>query len=198
MVRSGRRPQQISIVGKKQVGIEIDGDGGRAEVWSFWRILDGIVLLWNENDQNEEVEIRIGDHILRPMESFRYLGYVIHKSGRIEDDGGDSTGYVVRVRVLAVNRMEVAEMRMLMWTCGRTILDMIPNGAFRRNHQVTTVVNKMREGRLRWFGHVKRRPHATPVRRVESITVEGLRRRGRPKLRWEDKLKTDLKELPMS
>ncbi|GJR60370.1 retrovirus-related pol polyprotein LINE-1 [Tanacetum coccineum] len=60
-------------------------------------------------------------------------------------------------------------------------------------------VNKMREGRLRWFGHVKRRPQ---YRRVEPLTVNGARRRGRPKLRWEDRredrLKTDLKELLLS
>ncbi|GKB80815.1 retrovirus-related pol polyprotein LINE-1 [Tanacetum coccineum] len=42
--------------------------------------------LENENDQNEEAVIRIGKHILEPKESFRYLGSVIHKSGRIEDD----------------------------------------------------------------------------------------------------------------
>ncbi|GJR89388.1 hypothetical protein Tco_0213399 [Tanacetum coccineum] len=94
--------------------------------------------------------------------------------------------------------MEVAEMRMLRWTCGKTILDMILNGAFQRNLQVATIVNKMREGRLRWFGHVKRRPQSAPVRRVESITVDGVRRRSRPKLRWEDILKTDLKELLLS
>ncbi|GKF01694.1 hypothetical protein Tco_0028617, partial [Tanacetum coccineum] len=74
-------------------------------------------------------------------------------------------------------------------TCGETLLDMIPNGAFQRNLQVGTIVDKMREGRLRWFGHVKRRPQSTPVRKV---------RRGRPKLRLEDRLKTDLKELLLS
>ncbi|GKD52551.1 hypothetical protein Tco_1281527, partial [Tanacetum coccineum] len=89
------------------------------------------------------------------------------------------------------NRMEVAKLRMLRWTCGKTILDMIPNGAFRRNLQVATIVNKMREGRLRWFGHVKKRPRS--VRRVESITVDGVRRSSRPKLMWEDRLKTVLK-----
>ncbi|GJY17523.1 putative mitochondrial protein [Tanacetum coccineum] len=72
---------------------------------------------------------------------------------------------------------------------------MILNGAFRRNLQVATIVNKMREGRLRWFGNVKRRPQSAPVRRVETIAVDGVRRRGRPKLRWEDRLKTNLKEL---
>ncbi|GKE66058.1 hypothetical protein Tco_1520219 [Tanacetum coccineum] len=56
----------------------------------------------------------------------------------------------------------------------------------------------MSEGRLRWFGHVKRRPQSTPVRRVEALVVDGLRRRGRPKLSWEDRLKLDMKELLLS
>nr|GEX68842.1 polyprotein, putative [Tanacetum cinerariifolium] len=51
---------------------------------------------------------------------------------------------------------------------------------------------------LRWFGHVKRRPQSAPVRRVEAMVVEGSRRRGRPKLRWEDRLKMDMKELRLS
>nr|GEX77477.1 hypothetical protein [Tanacetum cinerariifolium] len=34
--------------------------------------------------------------------------------------------------------------------------------------------------------------------RVEALVVEGSRRRGRPKLRWEDRLKMDMKELCLS
>ncbi|GJU52684.1 hypothetical protein Tco_1226398 [Tanacetum coccineum] len=56
----------------------------------------------------------------------------------------------------------------------------------------------MREGMLRWFGHVKRRLQTTSVRRVEALLVDGLRRKGRPKLRWEDRLKQDMKELLLS
>ncbi|GJV91301.1 hypothetical protein Tco_1539114 [Tanacetum coccineum] len=52
----------------------------------------------------------------------------------------------------------------------------------------------MREGQLRWFGHVRRRPQSAPVRRVEALVVDGMRRRGRPKLRWEDRVKLDMKE----
>ncbi|GKB58593.1 hypothetical protein Tco_1050869 [Tanacetum coccineum] len=37
-----------------------------------------------------------------------------------------------------------------------------------------------------------------PVRRVEDVVVEGSRKRGRPKLRWEDRLKHDMKELLLS
>ncbi|GKF83417.1 hypothetical protein Tco_0245073, partial [Tanacetum coccineum] len=40
----------------------------------------------NENDQNKEAKIRLGEHILQLNESFRYLGSEIHKSDRIKDD----------------------------------------------------------------------------------------------------------------
>ncbi|GJX05577.1 retrovirus-related pol polyprotein LINE-1 [Tanacetum coccineum] len=96
------------------------------------------------------------------------------------------------------NRVEVAELRMLRWTCGKTMLDMIPNGVFRAKLEVESIIHKMREGRLRWFGHVRRRPQTAPVRRVEALFVDGLRRRGRPKLRWEDRLKQDMKVLLLS
>ncbi|GJW02696.1 cysteine-rich receptor-like protein kinase 8 [Tanacetum coccineum] len=81
----------------------------------------------------------------------------------------------------------VAELRMLRWHCCKTMLDMIPNGVFRAELEVESIVHKMREGRLRWFGHVMRRPKTTLVRRVKALFVNGLRRRCRPKLRWEKK-----------
>nr|GEY69047.1 TMV resistance protein N [Tanacetum cinerariifolium] len=62
------------------------------------------------------------------------------------------------------------------------MLDMIPNGVYRAELEVETIINKMREERLRWFGHVKRRPQSAPVRRVEALVVDGMRRRSRPKL----------------
>nr|GEY76645.1 hypothetical protein [Tanacetum cinerariifolium] len=117
----------------------------------------------------QEVDLRIEDRILQPKESFRYLGSVIHRSGRIDEDVAH------RIRV-----------------------DMIPNGVFRAELDIDSIIDKMREGRLRWFGHVKRRPETAPVKRVEAMLVEGSRRRVRPKIRWEDRLKQDMKELILS
>ncbi|GKD46279.1 hypothetical protein Tco_1270924 [Tanacetum coccineum] len=133
---------------------------------------------------HQEVEIRIGDWILQPKESFRYLGSVIHRSGRVDDD----VAYRIRAECWPItkaqaNRVEVAELRMLRWTCGKSMVDMIPNGVFRAELDVDSIIDKMREGRLRWFGHLKRRPQTAPVRRVEAMVVDGSRRRGRPKLR---------------
>ncbi|KAE8655180.1 putative RING/U-box superfamily protein [Hibiscus syriacus] len=55
-----------------------------------------------------------------------------------------------------------------------------------------------KEGRLRWFGHVLRRLPSDAVRRVESITVDGARRRGRPRRKWEDCLRSDLMDLALT
>jgi hypothetical protein len=96
------------------------------------------------------------------------------------------------------NIVEVAELRMLRWTCGKTMLDMILNGVFRAALEVDSIISKMRERRLRWYGHVRRRPQTVPVRRVEALMVDGLRKRGRPKLRWEDRLRLDMKEFLVS
>ncbi|GJZ56859.1 hypothetical protein Tco_0612353 [Tanacetum coccineum] len=92
----------------------------------------------------------------------------------------------------------IKKWRMLRWTSDKTMVDMIPNGVFRVELGVDFIIDKMREGRLRWFGHVKRRPQSAPVRRVEAMVVKGSRRRGRPKLRWEDRIKLDMKELLLS
>ncbi|GKD58494.1 hypothetical protein Tco_1296003 [Tanacetum coccineum] len=78
---------------------------------------------------------------------------------------------------------------MLRRTCSKIMVDIIPNEVFRAGLDVDSIINKMRKGRLRWFGHVKRRPQNAHVRRVEVMLVEGSRRMGRPKLRWEDRLK---------
>ena len=92
-------------------------------------------------------------------------------------------------------KLKAAEMRMLRWACGRTMLDRIPNAVFRNELEIMPFSEKAREGRLRWFGHVRRRPDTAPVRRVESISVEGLRQRGRPRRTWEELVRVDLKAL---
>ncbi|GJV57816.1 retrovirus-related pol polyprotein LINE-1 [Tanacetum coccineum] len=163
---------------------------------------------------HQEVNIHIGDWILQPKESFR-LDEMEAASGVMCDRRiplklkGKFYRVAIRPAMLygsecwpitkaQANRVEVAELRMLRWTCGKTMVDMIPNGVFRAELDVDSIIDKMREGRLRWFGHVKRRPETAPVRRVEAMLVEGSRRRGRPKLRWEDRLKQDMKELLLS
>ncbi|XP_074362974.1 uncharacterized protein LOC141703327 [Apium graveolens] len=46
-------------------------------------------------------------------------------------------------------RLELAKMRILMWICGRTMLDRLSNGFFRNKLRVAPIPEKVREGRLR-------------------------------------------------
>ena len=72
-------------------------------------------------------------------------------------------------------QMEVAEMRMLRWMCGKTMIDKIKSQEFRDKLEAAPLSVKMRENRLRWFGHVQRKPIEAPVRRIKTIIVEGKR-----------------------
>ncbi|KAL5164394.1 hypothetical protein HKD37_18G049725 [Glycine soja] len=91
------------------------------------------------------------------------------------------------------NKVGVAEMRMLRWMCGKTRQDKIRNGAIRERVGVAPIVEKMVENRLRWFGHVERRPVDSVVRRVDQMegrqTIQG---RGRPKKTIREVIKKDL------
>ena len=56
------------------------------------------------------------------------------------------------------------------------------------------IEEKLVQHRLRWFGHVQRRPSDAPVHCGVLSRVTNVRRgRGRPKLTWEEAIKRDLK-----
>ncbi|KAG5594321.1 hypothetical protein H5410_035553 [Solanum commersonii] len=98
-----------------------------------------------------------------------------------------------------VQKLHVAEMRMLRWMCGHTRSDKIRNEVIREKVGVASVVDKLREARLRWFGHVRRRGADAPVRRCEGLVVEDTRRgRGRPKKYWGEVIRQDLAQLHLT
>ena len=58
---------------------------------------------------------------------------------------------------------------------------------------VTHIENKLRENRLKWYGHVQRRAVDAPVRKSDRIVVLGdVRGRSRPRLTWESVGKHDM------
>ncbi|XP_019258534.1 PREDICTED: uncharacterized protein LOC109236773 [Nicotiana attenuata] len=73
-----------------------------------------------------------------------------------------------------VQQIKVAKLRMLRWMCGHTRLDRIWNEVILDKVGVTPMEAKMREERLRWFGHVKKRSTDAPVRRRERLALGGL------------------------
>ncbi|XP_070025044.1 uncharacterized protein [Nicotiana sylvestris] len=98
-----------------------------------------------------------------------------------------------------IQKLKVAEMRMLRWMCGHTRMDKIRNDDIQEKVHVAPIDDKMGEARLRWFGHVQRRSLDVPVRRCEQLVVEGTRRgRGRPKKYWREVIRQDMARLQIS
>ncbi|KAK4350612.1 hypothetical protein RND71_029925 [Anisodus tanguticus] len=97
------------------------------------------------------------------------------------------------VKTSHIQKMKVAEMRMLRWMCGHTRRDMIRNDDIRDRVGVASVEDKMREASLRWFRHVQRRDTNDSVRRCERLAMDGFRRdRGRPNKYWGDVIRRDM------
>ncbi|KAG5587795.1 hypothetical protein H5410_048229 [Solanum commersonii] len=91
----------------------------------------------------------------------------------IQGESGCYTNYVVggkywSVKNLHVQKINVVEMEMLRWMCGHTRRDKIRNEYILGKMGVALFVDKIREARLRWFKHVKRRSTDAPVRRFEN------------------------------
>ncbi|KAL6501656.1 hypothetical protein OROGR_026789 [Orobanche gracilis] len=100
------------------------------------------------------------------------------------------------VKQCHVQKMNVAEMRMLRWMCGHTKKDRLRNEVIREKVRVASIEDKMMENRLRWFGHVRRRPVDAPVRRLESWgTINIVKGRGRPKKTWIKLIENDMRFL---
>jgi hypothetical protein len=63
-----------------------------------------------------------------------------------------------------VQQLSVVEMRMLRWICGHTRRDRVRNDDICEILGVAPVEEKLVQHRLRWFGHMQRRPVGAPIR----------------------------------
>jgi hypothetical protein len=94
-----------------------------------------------------------------------------------------------------VQKMSVAEMQMLCWICGHTRKNRIRNDYIKDKLGVALIQEKLVQHRLRWSGHIQRRPPEAPVHNGILRRPENTRRgRDRPRLTWEETIKRDLNE----
>ena len=84
---------------------------------------------------------------------------------------------------------------MLRWICGHTRMDRVRNDDIRDKLGIAPIEEKLIQHRLRWFGHVQRRPPEAPVH-SDILKHDGNMRRGRgrPKLTCEETIRRDLKD----
>ncbi|KAK3554950.1 hypothetical protein QTP86_001869 [Hemibagrus guttatus] len=99
----------------------------------------------------------------------------------------------VSLRKRQESELEVAELKMLRFSLGVTRLDRIRNEYIRGTAHVGRLGDKVREARLRWFGHVQRRESEYIGRRMLDMELPGRRQKGRPKRRYMDGINEDMK-----
>ena len=63
-------------------------------------------------------------------------------------------------------KLHVAEMKMLRMMCGVTRRDRLKNEYVRASVNVDSIVDKLAQSRLRWFGHLYRKDETDVVKKV--------------------------------
>ena len=101
----------------------------------------------------------------------------------------------VAVTKKQVEEIEVTEMKMLRFAMGVMRKEKIRNEHMRSTFKVERLGMKMREGRMRWYGHVMRRDQEYVGRKMMEMELPGNRRRGRPNRRFLDVVKDNMGEI---
>ncbi|PUZ71998.1 hypothetical protein GQ55_2G358100 [Panicum hallii var. hallii] len=174
--------------------------------------------------RHEDGDVSLEGQVVAKKGTFRYLGSMLQKDGDIDEDVRHriSAGWLkwrqasgvhcdkkvpqrlkgkfyrtaIRPAILYgaecwpikrqhIQQLSVTEMRML--CC--------PEEEIRDRVGVAPTEEKLIQHRLRWFGHVQRRPPEAPVRSGVLNRGDNVKRgRGRPRLTWDETVKRDLKE----
>lgn len=188
VMASSRREVEINIKDKnniklnqvqefKYLGVTIEAKGGsqvaiRARVsaaWNKWRELSGVI---NDKKIPRKLKVKLYNTVIRPVLLY---GAEVWTMGRKEE-----------------KILETTEMRMLRRIKGVTLRDRERSADIRRELRVSDINEKVREIRMRWYGHVRRRNEGHPARMAMESEVPGKRPRGRPRKRWRDNVREDM------
>ena len=140
--------------------------------WNGWRKVSGVIC---DRRLRARVKGKVCSSVVRPT-----MVYGLE---------------TVAVTKKQVEEMEVAEMKMLMFAMEVTRKDKIRNEHIRSKVKVERLGMKMRKGRLRWYRHVMRRDQEYIGRRIMEMELPERRRRGRPRRRFLDVVKEDMREV---
>ncbi|KAK3512523.1 hypothetical protein QTP70_015648 [Hemibagrus guttatus] len=171
----GGKPGEVEVcTGEKRNEVQSNGECGK-EVkkrvqagWNGWRKVSGVLC-------DRKISVRIKGKVYRTVVRPAML-YGLE---------------TVSLRKRQESELEVAELKMLRFSLGVTRLDRIRNEYIRGTAHVGRLGDKVREARLRWFGHVQRRESEYIGRRMLDMELPGRRQRGRPKRRYMDVINED-------
>ena len=140
-----------------------------AKAWSKWRELSGVIC---DKKVPTKLKILIYQTVIRPTLLYGCETWPMS----VKDE----------------RRTATTEMTMVRWAMGVGLLEHRRNEEILKEVKVEQIATVMRR-RLEWFGHVKRRDETENSRAVVEMKMQGKRPRGRPKLRWKDTVRRDMK-----
>jgi hypothetical protein len=95
--------------------------------------------------------------------------------------------------VVTSKLLERAEMRMVRWMCGVTLLDHIESAELRQRLEILDIGEVLRRSRLRWFGHVMRKDDEDWVKKCMDLSIEGPAPRGGQRKTWRRTVGDDMR-----
>ncbi|KAI5106417.1 hypothetical protein C0J45_4114, partial [Silurus meridionalis] len=134
--------------------------------WSGWRRVAGVI-----SDRSARVKGKVYRTLVRPAMLYGLETVALSKRQEV--------------------KLEVAELKMLR-LLGVMRMDRIRNEFIRGTVHVGRFGDKVREVRLRWFGHVQRRDMGYIGRRMLRMEPPGRRKRGRTRRRFLDVVRKDM------
>ncbi len=81
--------------------------------------------------------------------------------------------------------------------CGKTLKDKCKSQELNARVGVNDIEGFLKGHRLRWAGHVERAGEGA-VKQVREMKVVGTRKKGRPRLTWEELVGRDMREVGLS
>ncbi|KAI8515664.1 hypothetical protein Bbelb_064770 [Branchiostoma belcheri] len=128
--------------------------------------------VWNRRDISKNLKVRLFQALILPIATYACETWTLKKSDEL--------------------LLLSFEMRCLRVILCITLRDRIPNAEIRsRLGAEQTITDRIRTRRLRWFGHVMRRPTNTLVYKAYHQDFQNPRPRGRPPKRWKDQIQSD-------
>ena len=140
--------------------------------WMSWRKVSGVLC---DKKLLAKVKGKIYKSVVRPAMLYRME--------------------TMAVTEIQVGEMEVAELKIMRWAIGVTRKDKIRNEYVRETAKIANLGDKLRNARLRRYGHVKRREEYYVGKRMMKMAVPGRSKKGRPRRRWMDLVREDIERV---
>ena len=160
----------------KYLAVTISEEGGseeavRARVSAArdkWRDISGVI---SDKNMPRKLKIKLYITVIRPVLLYGAECWTVRKKEE--------------------QILEKTETRMLRRIKGVTLTDRVKSVDIKKELGVSSIQEKIRETRLRWYGHMQRMEE-NEVRAVGDMRVPGIRQRGRPRGRWMDGVRRDM------